>query len=78
MAHGREWTLHEFVDWVLIVGTLASVLGTYWDIRYHIDVGRDSFWIAPHLLVYGGLLLLFLGMGAAPLPRQPALNPDEP
>src|SRR4051794_19027538 len=32
-------------------------LGLQWDIRWHGAVGRDSFWTAPHLLIYSGVLL---------------------
>src|SRR4051795_9464717 len=32
-------------------------LGLQWDIRWHGAVGRDSFWTAPHLLIYSGVAL---------------------
>ena len=57
--------LHEFVDYAVLIGMLLGVAGTYWDIRYHIDVGRDSFWIPPHLMVYSGVALVFVSTALA-------------
>ena len=57
----KLFSVHEIVDFSFIVGALLGVCGTYWDIRYHIDIGRDSFWIPPHLMVYSGVALGFLG-----------------
>src|SRR5262245_10864456 len=39
--------------------------GVQWDIRWHLVIGRDSFWIAPHVMTYAGVTLaavLALGM----------------
>jgi len=42
-----------------LVGLLATQLvggwGVGWDIRWHIVIGRDSFWIAPHLMIYASV-----------------------
>ena len=29
--------------------------GVQWDIQWHVLIGRDSFWIAPHLMTYAGV-----------------------
>lgn len=34
---------------------LAAAYGLYWDIQWHFFVGRDSFWIPPHVLLYSGI-----------------------
>lgn len=60
-AQKKLFNVHEIVDFSFIVGALLGVCGTYWDIRYHIDIGRDSFWIPPHLMVYSGVTIGFLG-----------------
>lgn len=60
MISRRLFRFHEWVDVFVILGVLLAVIGTYWDIQYHIDVGRDSFWIAPHKMVYAGISLVFL------------------
>jgi len=54
-------TLHNFIDFIILLGTFLGVSGTYWDIQHHILSGRDSFWIEPHLLVYSGVMLILLG-----------------
>ncbi len=41
-----------------LIGGLAALAGTYWDYARHIDRGRDSFAIPPHLLFYGGMLVI--------------------
>ncbi|QYG94257.1 hypothetical protein HC251_18650 [Iamia sp. SCSIO 61187] len=38
----------------------VALFGTYWDDAWHTDRGRDSFAIAPHLTLYGGVLALVL------------------
>jgi len=57
----KLYDIHEIVDFMLILGSFLGVCGTYWDIQHHVDLGRDTFWIPPHLMVYGGVLLVFLG-----------------
>jgi hypothetical protein len=41
-------------------GGVAAVLGLYWDDAWHTDVGRDTFFAPPHLLLYAGVGLLLL------------------
>ncbi|KMO73488.1 hypothetical protein [Mycolicibacterium chlorophenolicum] len=45
------------LGWVVIVAGGAALFATYWDEAWHTDVGRDSAWIAPHLLLYGAMAL---------------------
>jgi hypothetical protein len=35
-------------------GTLLSLTGLTWDIQWHTDVGPDTFFTLPHLLLYSG------------------------
>lgn len=53
--------LHTMVTVMLFLGALFSYCGVYWDVQYHFDIGRDSFWIHPHLLIYSGVLLAWFG-----------------
>lgn len=39
---------------VMLAGTLISLSGLTWDIDWHLDVGPDSFFTLPHLLIYSG------------------------
>jgi hypothetical protein len=43
---------------MFLVGGIVALFGTYWDDAWHTDRGRDSFTIAPHLLLYGGVLVI--------------------
>jgi hypothetical protein len=52
------WTLGVLP--VLAAGALAGLLGVYWDIAWHIDKGRDTFFTPPHDFVYAGLAIVLL------------------
>lgn len=39
----------------MLMGGAVGLFATYWDDAWHTDIGRDSAWIAPHLLLYGGM-----------------------
>ena len=41
--------------WVLLAAKAVAGMGVGWDIRWHIVIGRDSFWIAPHVMTYAGV-----------------------
>jgi hypothetical protein len=43
-----------------ITGAFAGALGAYWDVAWHVDRGRETFWSPPHLLIYGGILSVVL------------------
>ncbi|HKX18215.1 MAG TPA: hypothetical protein VJT33_09435, partial [bacterium] len=45
---------------ILAAGALAGFLGLYWDISWHIDKGRDTFFTPPHNFVYGALLTVLI------------------
>ena len=40
-----------------LVGVFLSFLGFCWDIQWHTDVGPDTFFTAPHLVLYGGVAI---------------------
>lgn len=46
--------------WVLLAGKLLGAWGLTWDIQWHLLIGRDTFWIPPHLMMYGGVTAGFL------------------
>jgi len=41
--------------WILLTTKLTAGWGLGWDIRWHVLIGRDSFWIAPHVLIYASV-----------------------
>src|SRR2546425_4698460 len=43
--------------WGLLGAKMLGGLGVQWDIRWHLLIGRDSFWIAPHLMTYAGVTI---------------------
>src|SRR5215470_14513500 len=69
MAHSASLPLRESVQarsasvgvpWPLLVGAAAIssiVLGLYWDISWHMTIGRDTFWTPAHLLLQFGAVL---------------------
>jgi hypothetical protein len=58
-----ELRLRRAVFWALIATKVVGGWGLQWDIQWHLTIGRDSFWIAPHVMIYAsvavGLLLAF-------------------
>ncbi len=53
-------TLTRGVLWAMLAAKLLGAWGLRWDIQWHILIGRDSFWIAPHLMTYAGVALVVL------------------
>ena len=46
--------------WTLVAAKLLGAWGLTWDIQWHLRIGRDSFWIAPHLMMYAGVTAGFI------------------
>lgn len=44
------------------VGGMITLFGTYWDDAWHTDRGRDSLFAAPHLALYAGVAVAFVGV----------------
>lgn len=40
------------------LGVFGFILGGMWDVAWHVELGRESFWTPPHLLLYAGLSLI--------------------
>ncbi len=38
--------------WCLAAAVTSNALGGYWDISWHISIGRDTFWTPAHMAVY--------------------------
>src|SRR5260370_3395806 len=52
--------------WPFFVGAAATtsiVFGLYWDISWHMTIGRDTFWTPAHLAIQFGALLAALSCG---------------
>ena len=51
----QAWAQATRVPWTIScsVASVASVtIGGYWDISWHMSIGRDSFWTPAHMLIY--------------------------
>ncbi len=44
--------------WGMLVAKLWGGWGVTWDIEWHLLIGRDSFWIPPHLMTYSGVAVV--------------------
>ncbi len=38
--------------WCLVAASTSATFGNYWDICWHISIGRDTFWTPAHMAVY--------------------------
>ena len=52
--------LYRIALWVLLGANLLAAWGVQWDIQWHVPIGRDSFWIPPHVMTYSGVALIVL------------------
>jgi hypothetical protein len=47
----------------VVFAALCVMVGVYWDISWHMTIGRDSFWTPAHLLIQAGGLIAGLTSG---------------
>ena len=45
------------LGFTVLFGAIISLLGTTWDIQWHVAIGRDRTLILPHLMILSGILL---------------------
>jgi hypothetical protein len=50
--------VHRAAFWALVAAKLLAGWGVQWDIQWHVLIGRDTFWIAPHVMTYAGVALV--------------------
>ena len=43
--------------WTSVLATACMSSGLYWDISWHLSIGRDTFWTPAHLLIQFGAVL---------------------
>jgi hypothetical protein len=43
--------------WSSVVAVTSTTVGLYWDISWHIGIGRDTFWTPAHLAIQFGAVL---------------------
>ena len=49
----------------IVVGSAVFLLGGYWDVSWHIIIGRDTFWSPPHLVLYAGIIAILAACASA-------------
>ena len=47
----------------VVIAAVGMMVGVYWDISWHMSIGRDSFWTPAHLLIQAGGLVAGLTSG---------------
>src|ERR1700761_5343350 len=50
------WRENAFVSvpwyiWTIFAASVSVVIGGYWDISWHMSIGRDSFWTPAHMAI---------------------------
>ncbi|HXT18680.1 MAG TPA: hypothetical protein VN706_23840 [Gemmatimonadaceae bacterium] len=50
-----------------VFAAACVMIGVYWDISWHMSIGRDTFWTPAHLLIQTGGLIAGLGSGVVAL-----------
>ena len=60
-ARADSLVLHRVGLWVMLAANVLAAWGVQWDIQWHVQIGRDSFWIPPHVMTYAGVTLVVLG-----------------
>src|SRR5215470_11199111 len=38
--------------WCSVAAVTSVMIGGYWDISWHMSIGRDSFWTPAHMAIY--------------------------
>ena len=47
----------------VVIAAVCVMIGVYWDISWHMSIGRDTFWTPAHLLIQAGGLVAGLTSG---------------
>ena len=47
----REVSSIPWHIWVLFAAVVSVVVGGYWDISWHMSIGRDTFWTPAHIAI---------------------------
>jgi hypothetical protein len=57
-AVDRSWH-----TWAVVIAAVAVNVGVYWDISWHMSIGRDTFWTPAHMLIQSGGILAGVSSG---------------
>src|ERR1700733_3434724 len=61
-AASREWsqarvTTVPWFIWSAVLAVTSTTFGLYWDISWHMGIGRDTFWTPAHMAIQFGAVL---------------------
>jgi hypothetical protein len=57
-ARGESRAPVPWYIWCSLLGPTSIVFGLYWDISWHMSIGRDTFWTPAHMAIQlGGILV---------------------
>ncbi len=56
-AIGSKTAATIWLSWAGLIASAAIATGVYWDISWHMSIGRDSFWTPAHLLIQFGAVV---------------------
>src|ERR1700731_3890225 len=62
--------------WCLAAAVTSNTIGGYWDISWHISIGRDTFWTPAHMMVYLAGILAGISCGYAILTTTFGSSPE--
>lgn len=48
---------HPWHAYAVVIAAICVMVGVYWDISWHMSIGRDTFWTPAHLLIQAGGLI---------------------
>src|SRR3954453_8014363 len=53
----RRMARGNWFVWVSLASVTCVLAGSYWDISWHMSIGRDSFWTPAHIAIQlGGVI----------------------
>jgi len=62
-SEARVATRSAWHAYVAVAAATFVLVGIYWDISWHMSIGRDTFWTPAHLLIQAGGLVAGLSSG---------------
>src|SRR5665213_2583185 len=63
--------------YIAVVAAACVIVGVYWDISWHMSIGRDTFWTPAHLLIQAGGLIAGVSSGYVALHTTFRGTPEE-
>jgi hypothetical protein len=72
----REMVRIPWYVWTSLLAVTCILVGGYWDISWHMSIGRDSFWTPAHLLIQAGGITA--GLAGTYLIVTTTLRPNAP